>query len=267
MTTTLVPASLTASPPSAAHVTEAGAARLLILLYHRSQHGPHGNSPEMLEAHFAHIAAHYPCVLPGEPLRAGRLNVCLSFDDGYYDFHRVVWPLLEKYDLRALLAVAPGLILEKTSQHPFARMRMPDQGPDPHTISGGLCTWPELRELATSRRVAFAVHGMTHTRLDDPTADFSREILDPGLLLTVKLLVQIENFVFPFGRFTPLALKVARAHYRHIFRIGQAINSSWDAGLLYRVSADNLATPDAPFTPEKLRRYRARAWWNRLRGR
>ncbi len=220
----------------------------------------------MLDAHFAHLAEHHPCVLPGEPLQPG-LNVCLSFDDGYYDFHRTVFPLLEKHHLRALLAIPPGLILDQTSMHPFARLRLPNQSPNPHEISSGLCTWDELRELAASGRVAFAAHGMTHARLDEPQADLAREICDPGLLLSVKLMIEVESFVFPFGRHDPRSLKTAQTHYRHVFRIGQALNSGWQAPVLYRVSGDNMETPAALLAPARLRRYRARAWWNRLRRR
>jgi len=240
-------------------------APLLALMFHRAQAGPLGNPPEMLDAHFAHIAGHYPCVLPGEPLTPGRLNVCLTFDDGYFDFHRIVLPLLEKHRLRALLALSPGLIMERTSLPDDARLRLTADCPVPHEIAGGLCTWAELREIAASGLVAFAAHGMTHARLDDPAADLNREISDPGLVLASKLIVRVDSFVLPFGRWAPRSLQAAQSHYPHVFRIGQALNSGWRAPLLYRVGADNLSAPDAPFTPASLRRYRVRAWWNRLR--
>ena len=243
-----------------------GGSSLLVLMFHRAQAGNLGNSPEMLDAHFAHLAEHHPCVLPGEPLRPG-LNICLTFDDGYFDFYHTVFPLLKKHDLRAVLAVPPGLILDQSSQPPFARLHLPDQMQNPHEVSSGLCTWAELRELAASDHVAFAAHGMTHARLDEPDTDLAREICDPGLLLSVKLMIKVECFVFPFGRYSATALKVARIHYNYVFRIGQALNTGWKAPVLYRVGADNMATPAALLTPAKLRGYRVRAWWNRLRRR
>jgi peptidoglycan/xylan/chitin deacetylase (PgdA/CDA1 family) len=235
-------------------------------MFHRAQAGPLGNSPEMLDSHFGHLAEHYPCVLPGETLQPG-LNVCLTFDDGYFDFHRTVVPLLTKHNLKAVLAISPGLILDESSMHPFARLHLPDQETNPHEVASGLCTWVELRELAASNRIAFAAHGMTHARLDEPQADLAREICDPGLLLSVKLMREVDSFVFPFGRYSPLALKTAQKHYRHVFRIGQALNHGWESPMLYRVSADKMTSPAALLTPAKLRGYQARSWWNRLRGR
>ncbi len=239
-----------ATPPLL-NATSGDRTELLVLMFHRAQAGTLGNSPAMLDAHFAHVAANYPCVLPGEPLQAGCLNVCLSFDDGCLDFYQTVLPLLEIHRLRALLAIPPGLIVDSPAV--------------PYKASAELCSWAELREIAASGRVAFAAHGMTHIRLDNPAVDLGREVSDPGLVLTVKLLLTIESFVFPFGRFSPLALQTARTHYHHVFRIGGAINTGWDASVLYRVSADNLTGPADIFAPAKLRRYRLRRWWNRLR--
>ncbi|MGC4072685.1 MAG: hypothetical protein QM760_09230 [Nibricoccus sp.] len=37
---------------------------LLVLMYHRASAGKHGNSPEKIDAHFAHIARNFNCVVP-----------------------------------------------------------------------------------------------------------------------------------------------------------------------------------------------------------
>ena len=55
----------------------------------------------MLDAHFAHISRQYRNVLPGEKLSVGALDVCLSFDDAYFDFYAIVFPLLKKHGLSA----------------------------------------------------------------------------------------------------------------------------------------------------------------------
>lgn len=238
---------------------------LLVLMYHRARAGPRGNAPAALESHFAHVARHHPCVLPGQPLAAGRLNVCLTFDDAYFDFHQVVFPLLEKYSLRALLAVAPALCGETAETAPEIRLAQPDLGLQTPEGTAGLCTWLELRELAASGRVELAAHGLNHVRLDDPSADLAREVVEPKRVLAARLGVTADSFVFPYGRFSPRALALARMHYRHTFRIGQASNRDWSQPLLYRVSADNLADAAAPFATGRLQAYRIKAWWNRLR--
>jgi peptidoglycan/xylan/chitin deacetylase (PgdA/CDA1 family) len=241
--------------------------RLLVLMYHRARAGRFGNAPEMLDAHFAAIASRHVNVLPGETLAPDALNVCLSFDDATFDFHAIVWPLLKKHGLRALLAVPVGVVRDHVSPSASARVVIEPEHAFINPDLGAFCTWPELAELAASGHVAFAAHGFTHRRLDDPAADLNHEVKDPKALLVERLRQPITSFVFPFGRTSPRALEVANQNYRHTFRIGSASNPSWTARALYRVDADMMATPTALFAPARLAAYRARYFWNRLRRR
>ena len=240
---------------------------LLVLLYHRAREDPHGNPPEVLDAHFAHIARSYPNVLPGEPLTPGVPNVCLSFDDGYYDFHATVYPLLRKHNLRALLAIPPGVVRERVAGSAVERLGFRSEYAFAHPDQGGLCTWAELAELASGGRVTIAAHGFAHVRLDPPEIDLAAEIDAPQTILRARCAQPVESFVFPFGRFSPRALDHARGRYRHVFRIGGASNRSWGGRLLYRIDADRMKSPTSLFAPARLAGYRARYFWNRLRGR
>ncbi len=216
---------------------------LLVLAYHRASAGPHGNDPALLDAHFGLIARRFPCVLPGETLRRGRLNVCLTFDDGYYDFHAVVFPLLEKHGLRAVLAVSPGFLRERVLVPAAER----------------------ISQSAEVGRVEVAAHGYSHCRLDRPEADLGAEVLVPHSLLAARLGRPVTSFVFPYGRFSAGALAAVSQSYRYVFRLGGGDNRHWNQRLLYRVGADKLASPGAPFETHRLAAYRARRWWNRLR--
>lgn len=239
---------------------------LLALMYHQARPGPLGNAPEMLDAHFSRIAEAYRCVLPGEPLDPGRLNVCLTFDDAYFDFYAVVFPLLVRHGLRALLAVPPAIVAERASAPRARRLvaAVAQEGvpPDPE----GFCTWSELREMTESGRVAVGAHGHSHCRVDRPGVDLETEVVLPRALLASRLGTPVESFVFPFGRFSRAALRKVRQHYRFAFRIGGGDNAGW-GGLLHRVRGDDLASPDAPFARRRRAAYRARRYWGRLRGR
>jgi peptidoglycan/xylan/chitin deacetylase (PgdA/CDA1 family) len=239
---------------------------LLVLMFHRAQAGRYGNSVQSLEAHFAHLARACNCVLPGDPLDRRRLNVCLSFDDAYYDFFAFVPPLLEKHDLRALLAVPPGMIQERTAASHGARLALSVGDTAAHPEGGGLCTWPELESLAATGRVAFAAHGRSHIRLDEDGVDLQREVVVPHLELEQRLHLPVESFVYPFGRFDRTVHALARQSYRYVFRIGAASNASWEAPLLYRVDGDRMASPTVLLSPLRRLRYRWNAGWNRLRG-
>lgn len=240
---------------------------LLVLMYHRARAGRHGNPPDILEAHLAHLASTYANVMPGDPLRPGGLNVCVSFDDGYFDFYATVFPLLEKYGLRALLAIPPNVILERVEARTEERLQIASDEAFAHPNKGGFCTWDELAEMVRSGHVTLAAHGFTHTRLDRPESNLAQEIEFPQEFIGTRIGRPIDSFVFPFGRFAPDSRRRAKSKYRHVFRIGGAINRAWTGDMLYRVDADCMETPRSLFASGRLLRYRARYLWNQIRAR
>lgn len=241
--------------------------RLLVLMYHRARVGRHGNSPEMLDAHFAQLVRVSHPVMPGDALDSRRLNVCVTFDDGTFDFHDVVFPLLRKHGLRALLAVPPRVVTERTDASAATRRAMESDAAFAAPELGGFCTWPELREMAASGHVQVAAHGFSHCRLDRSDVDLTVEIDEPAKQLSARLEQPVESFVFPFGRFSAAGRAEALRRYRYVFRIGGAMNRSWEQRVLYRVDADRMTTPTSLLTAGRLAAYRARFFWNRLRGR
>jgi peptidoglycan/xylan/chitin deacetylase (PgdA/CDA1 family) len=239
---------------------------LHVLMYHRARAGMHGNSAETLDRHFAYLAAHVRCVLPGDSLDPRVRNVCVSFDDAYYDFLAVVFPLLQKHGLRALLAVPTGLIRDAVTTSHGERLTVSSADAMNHVESGGLCTWPELRALHQSGIVMMASHGDRHIRIDQPGVDFAAEILQPKVTLQERLGASVHSFVYPYGRFNAEAHAIARSHYRYVFRIGQASNRSWAGSPLYRIAADEKPDLAAMFTPTKRMRQWFKGRWNHARG-
>lgn len=240
---------------------------LLVLMYHRAQAGPHGNPAELLDAHFAHVAATYPNVLPGEALTPDTLNVCLTFDDAYFDFYTTVFPLLKKHGLRALLAVPTSVIRDRVDASRAERLGIEAETAFGNPSRGGFCTWDELEEMSASGRVRMAAHGFTHTRLDTDQARLDTEIDAPQAILRARFADSADSFVFPYGRYSERSLRQAQSRYRYLFRIGGAVNDGWDRRLLYRVDADRMESPWSLFSPARMMRYRARNVWNRLRRR
>lgn len=239
---------------------------LLALMYHRASAGRHGNPEAVLDAHFAMLSRDCRCVLPGEALDERRTNVCLTFDDGYVDFYGVVFPLLRKHGLRAVLAVPVLSVVEKVAASLTIRLaacaaRLDAAAPEAY------CAWSEMREMASSGSVAIASHGFSHVRLDDPAADLHTEIAESKTYIAARTGSVIDTFMLPYGRFSPAAVELAKQHYRYVFRIGSADNRGWNGRMLYRVDADEMATPDALLSRRRLAAYRLRRHWNRLRAR
>ena len=210
------------------------------------------NSDSMMDAHLALIAQRYITFFPGEEIREN--SICLTFDDAYYDFYHYVFPLLQKYNLKALLAVPTAYILEDTDINPSKRLSLKH-----HNIYENFkefapfCTYMELREMIRSGHVAIASHSTNHVDLTQEGIDLNEEIVDSKHLLEEKLGFRVDSFVLPYGKYNDAAVKLAREHYPYVFRIGNAINPSWKGigGLIYRVKGDTLTTPDALFMPLK----------------
>lgn len=182
----------------------------------------------------------HPFVLPGGALSWHSLSICLTFDDGYYDFYRLAFPFLRAQGIASVLAVSTSYILNETDRGPEERLRTTDRlrGGTPYEGSL-LCTWEELIELHRSGLVSIASHGHRHTSLKG-ARELETELLHSRALLETRLKSPVVTFVYPFGHFDGTAHAMARTSYRYVMRIGSALNFGWGGSrrLLYRVNAD-----------------------------
>jgi len=200
---------------------------MLACLYHRIGEGSYSNPPEFMAEHLASIAKRFRTVMPGDPLRLFRREVCLTFDDATSDFYRYAFPLICQFKLKCLLAVPAGLI---------------DSSED-------YCTWEELKEMAGSGRVEIASHSMNHKNLLMPETDLEIEIVQSKTLLEKQLGIPIRTFVYPYGKFDRRVHARVLRHYEYAMRIGMGINTSWQNWnrLIYRIPCDHLSRIDEPF--------------------
>ncbi len=100
------------------------------------------------DALLAHLTNQQPAPQPA---------VVLSFDDGALNLYRVVYPLLRKYDMRAVAFIAPRF-------HSAFAQRQIDQR---------CCTWGELHEMHASGHVDVQSHTFSHryvARWPEPAA-------------------------------------------------------------------------------------------------
>lgn len=245
---------------------------MLAFLYHRVGGGKYANAPEMLKRHFEHLSLHSHNVLPGEKLKSFTLNICLTFDDATYDFYHYAFPLLKQFNLRALLAVPAGYILESTNLDPSIRLSIPYSAAmkeDIFRTHAPFCTWFEIREMVRSGHVRIASHSFSHQHLLTHGIDLHHEIVGSKALLEQKLETSVETFVYPLGKFNRPIHKLVKEHYSYAMRIGTAWNRSWQNanGIIYRVISDNLISPTEHLNP---RSYLCFTWFhllNSLRGR
>lgn len=228
---------------------------LPVVMYHHinSDDLPLSNSDAMMDAHLRLIAKRYTSVFPGQDAKN---PISLTFDDAYYDFYHYVFPLLKKYDLKALLAVPSAYILDETDIEPVKRLSLTHheiyEGENWRTYAP-FCTYAELREMIGSGHVAVASHSMHHVNLTDRGIDLEREIAGSKIALEEKLGFRVNSFVLPYGKYDAAAVEMAREHYAYVFRIGNALNPSWEGigGLVYRIKGDGMKSADELFKPLK----------------
>lgn len=110
-------------------------------------------------------------------LRMGKKNIILTFDDGYEDFYREVYPLLKKYHMRGTLYV----INHRVGTPGYVRKE-------------------QLREMLTSGLVEVGGHTLDHVHLESVGEKIAREqIVESKLGLEKDLGMKMESFAYPYG--------------------------------------------------------------------
>lgn len=133
--------------------------------------------------------------------------VLITFDDGYRDNYSVVFPLLKKYEMKAVVSLI-GELIDRVDEKNAER---------------GMLSWPEAREMADSGLVelanhTYALHHATEKRFGI-TKRAAESLADYQALLTSDL-VRCQRritektghtpvaFVYPFGGVSEMSTPV-----------------------------------------------------------
>jgi len=233
-------------------------------MYHHVNSDRCSNSLTIFEEHLKYIKANYNTVFPGEKVEKN--SICLTFDDAYADFYFLIFPLLKKYNLKALLAVPSAYILDDCQENAELRMSFEHNELFENYKKGTFCTFKELKQMLVSGLVVIGSHSYSHTNLLENGVDLEKELKLSKDILEEKLNIKVDNFVFPFGKYNQEVLKEAKKYYKYNFRIGNAIHKDFSGinGAIYRVDGDNLKSADEIFTNKKLLSYRFKGLLKRL---
>jgi peptidoglycan/xylan/chitin deacetylase (PgdA/CDA1 family) len=114
-------------------------------------------------------------------------SVLVTLDDGYKDNYTTAWPILQRYEIPAVLFVATGFVDAKI---PLYAAMLP------------ALSWGEIRELHSSGMIEIGAHTRTHIRLSEVEAEVARRtIVDSKADLEDALGVSVQSFCYPQGRF------------------------------------------------------------------
>ena len=113
----------------------------------------------------------------------GEKLVVITFDDGYADFYRHAFPVLQQYGFSATMFLPTAYIAES-----------------PVSFKGKDClTWAEIREL-NRHGILFGSHTVTHPQLRELSARAVQdEIADSKKTIEEKLGCAVESFAYPYA--------------------------------------------------------------------
>lgn len=218
-----------------------GSVAVPIIMYHSilkdsSRAGQYVISPSLLESDLKWLKANgFTAVLPtdlynfveyGTPLP--EKPILLSFDDGYYNNYLYAFPLLEKYDMKMLLAVI-GIYSDRFSET------------NENNAYYSHCTWTQLSEMLASGRVELANHTYnlhTYDSVRHGCSKNSWESLIPYRNMLYEDVLRLQNtarekanctpitFVYPFGSYCKETVQFIR-------EMGFACSLSCESGINY----------------------------------
>lgn len=138
-------------------------------------------TPEVFEKQVKYLLDKKYTFIGLEDLNAGKKikkPVMITFDDGYIDNYKYIFPILKKYNVKAVIFLIAGHI---------------DIAPD-------YLTWQQVLEMEKSGLASFGSHGLTHTnirRMEESLA--LKELKESKSILEAKLGHSVTAFCYPFG--------------------------------------------------------------------
>jgi peptidoglycan/xylan/chitin deacetylase (PgdA/CDA1 family) len=171
-----------------------------ILMYHSvAQNAPAATrglsvTPGAFDEHVAYLANHGYTGLTfsdlADAFRTGAKlpdrTVVLTFDDGYADFAREAWPVLQRYSFPATVFVTTGWVADAGTDAAGT--------PLDHTLS-----WAQVSELS-SAGIEMAAHSHSHPELDQLSDAALREELGRSrALLEDATRAPVRSLAYPFG--------------------------------------------------------------------
>ena len=240
---------------------------LLSMMYHHVGSDRCSNDLEIFKQYLAYISKNFTSLfptfkkLPSHP-------ICLVFDDGYYDFYKFIYPLLKKYNLKALVAVTPKYILDDTDKDDDIRLNYEHNDLFKEYKNATFCTYKELKEMSDSGLVQVISHSYSHKNLLEDNVNLKEELLKSKEIIEQKLHTKVESFVYPFGKYNQHILQETMKHYKYSFRIGNGINKDFKGvhGVIYRIDGDFLKTPNEIFSFTNMFRFKLKTFIKKLVG-
>lgn len=137
--------------------------------------------------------------------------VILTFDDGYKDNYEELFPLLQKYQVKATIFVICGNVGKPVYM-----------------------TWEQIRELSDSGLVSIQSHTMTHPDLDTlGEADTEWELGESRRVLAEQTGKPPYVLCYPTGYFSDITIECAEQHYLFGIEMNGGLYTTGQQGLFH----------------------------------
>lgn len=178
-----------------------------------------------------------------------RINVLITFDDGYASWVETCLPILEKNKVKALFFVNSGLLDVESEEEKTTYVRERLLLSKSHRT----LTWDGARALTRAGHTVGG-HTRSHTRLSElPVAMQEAEIKDDKARLTEVLDSEVATFAYPFGShgdYTEDTMRLTReVGYTHAFTTNGTFADVRNPHALSRLCIEDNLSP------------RALSWW------
>ncbi len=115
-------------------------------------------------------------------------SIMLTFDDGYRDFYTDVFPILKKYNAKAVVYVVPNFLNKPNN----------------------LDIW-QIKEMLKSGLVEVGAHTMDHSYLVGlPLKNIKYEVEESKKYLEENLGIKVVSFAYPYGVFDDTTMNVVK---------------------------------------------------------
>lgn len=152
--------------------------------------------------------------------------IIISFDDGHESFYHYVYPLLQKYNLKAVLSIV-GAYTDTYSQK------------NEHNINYSYLTWTQINEMSKTSYVEIANHTYDMHSMDDRKGCSKKntESLEEYKTVLEKDVLKMQNdiakytgitpntFTYPFGKFSKETVDILKDFgFKCIFTCAEIVN-------------------------------------------
>ena len=218
--------------------------KIKTLMFHSiSPRGPffdNSVSPESFTRQLLHLSKKYSILKLSQDGQlsgycADKVNVLLTFDDGFVDNYLVAAPILNRFKITAAFFVIAECLVEG-SPPSFIKLRQIEQAnPD---------SYKTLTILQAQGLLAMGMsigsHGGRHPDYSKLTPEMGiQDAIDSKSFIEAALGVPVESFAFPWGRFQDKQTEIIETAFRRIFTTEHGFNTSIDDKVFSRNEVAN----------------------------